>query len=210
VLAAVILSGCAASVPSESLRESGDRLFKLGDYAGAAEHYQEIVERYPGDWRAQYQLGRCHLELDRPAEARRGLEIALTRRPDSVEVADALAEAMFQQGDESHLFAFLRDRARSTQSPHAYLRLAKYSRAMNDPDSAMLAIETAMRLDDARTVEPYLAAADLAEEVGDLELAVRRLQEAYGIDPLDQRVTARLRALDEIPGPTLALPPDEG
>jgi Tfp pilus assembly protein PilF len=78
---------------------------------------------------------------------------------------------------------------------------------MNDPDSAQVAIRTAIELDDGRSVEPYLVAADLAERLGDLDLAVRRLRQAYGIDSRNDRVRERLRDLGEIPGPTLALPP---
>lgn len=208
VLAAAGLAGCSSTrPPAESIRDTADHEYSVGDYAAAAEGYREIVDRYPGDWRAQYKLGLCHLELDQPTEARRALEIAITRRPDKVDVADALAESMYLQGDETALYAFLQERAEGTQSVHAYLRLAKYCVQLGDPDSAKTAIDTAVVLDDGRTVEPYLAAAAFAERVGDLDEALRRLRQAYAIDPKDEQVLARLRALGEVPGPTLALPP---
>ena len=73
--------------------------------------------------------------------------------------------------------------------------------------AAKLAIETAIALDDARTVEPYLAASNLAQRVGNIEDAIFRLRQALGVDPDDERVLRRLDELGEIPGPTLALPP---
>ena len=118
-----------------------------------------------------------------------------------------MAEALFQQGEESRLFAFLRQRAESTQTPGAYLRLARYSLELSDPDSASVALEKAIAIDDGQTVEPYLAAASFAERLGDLETALRRLRQAYGIDHTDGRVRQRLKDLGEIPGPTLAMPP---
>ena len=207
LLAAVLLSACTGHRPTPTIRNSAEYRFKRGDYIGAAEDYQEIVARYPGDVDAQHMLGLCLLELEQTAEAQRALEIAHDIRPDDHKIAAALAEAMYRQGDEAHLFAFLRGRADSMKSPDAYLRLAEYSLKLSDPDSAKLAVNTAIELDEGRTVEPYLAAADLAERLGDLELAVRRLRQAYGINPHDIRVVNRLRAMGEVPGPTIALPP---
>src|SRR5690606_32082038 len=129
------------------------------------------------------------------------------RRPHDPEIADALAEAMYQVGDEQQLFAFLRQRAESTQSVESYLRLAHYSLEMDDPDSARIALNTAISIDNGQSVEPYLSAADFAERLGDMDLAVRRLRQAYGINPRDKRVTERLLALGEVPGPSIALPP---
>lgn len=207
VLAIVVLNGCQTQRPVDAIRVSGDRYYDLGNYAAAAEEYEAITARYPGDWRAQYHLGLCLLELDRPNAARRALEIAHTQRPRNNEIADALAEALFQLEDEERLHAFLRDRAETRQTVHAWRQLARYSMEMGDPDSARLAIETAIELDDGESVEPYLDAAEFAERLGVIDLAVRRLSQAYGINPHDQRVRERLRSLGEVPGPSIALPP---
>ncbi len=65
----------------------------------------------------------------------------------------------------------------------------------------------AIVIDDGRGVEPYLAAASFAEQIGDVDLAIRRLRQAYGIDPYHEQVKSKLVAMGEIPGPTIALPP---
>jgi Flp pilus assembly protein TadD len=202
-----VLQGCEAPRPIETIRASGDHRFKGGNYAAAGDEYAEIVARYPGDWQAQYKLGLSMLKTNELAGARRALETARRLKPENQDVLDALAEVMYQQGDESHLFAFLRDRATSTQTIHAYLQLARYSLAMNDPDSAQTAIETAIQIDDGKTTDPYLEAASLAERLGHLDDAVRRLRQAYGISPSDRRVRERLKALGEDPAKTSPLPP---
>ncbi len=203
-----ILGGCAtARTPVETLREQGDFEFKRGRFADAALQYQQIVDRYPGDWKGQYKLGLARLETDEPSAARQALEIAHTRRPHNEMVADALAIAMFRMGEKGQLFAFLRQRAEVDATMRSYLRLAHYSRQMGDPDSAQDALNLAIDLEGVRSVEPYLAAADLAEEVGDREEAIRRLRQACWIDPRDERVAERLRALGEVPGLSIALPP---
>jgi len=206
-LAAILLCACTTQRPLHVVQKNGDWHFKRAEFADAAAQYQEIVDRSPGDWTAHYMLGRCLLETGQYADARRSLEIAFAQQPDHPDIPHALAEAMYRQGDEPRLFAFLRERAEATQSPDAYLRLAQYSLRLDDPDSARLALDTAIELDEAASVMPYLLAAELAERVGDRELALRRLRQAYGIEPRNEEVNNRLRALGEIPGPTIALPP---
>ena len=57
------------------------------------------------------------------------------------------------------------------------------------------------------TAEPYLLAADLAEQLGDDDTAIRRLRQAYGLEPGNEEIRNRLRAHGEVPGPTIALAP---
>ncbi len=206
LILAVGMAGCGQR-PIESIRHSGDRYFDRDDYTAAAKEYDEIIQRYPGDWRAQYQLGRCKLALNRPTEAHSALEIAYTNNPRSADVVDALAEAMFRQGEQAQLYDFLKQRAESDQTVRSWLRLARYSSELGDADSAQTAYETAIMLDEGRSTEPYIQAAAFAEAIGDMDEALRRLRQAYGINPGDVRVTQRLRDLGEVPGPTIALPP---
>ena len=85
--------------------------------------------------------------------------------------------------------------------------VARYAQRMNDPDSARLAVDTAIQLEGREGVNARLAAAALAVELGDPDLAVLRLRDAYNIDPNDERVRQKLRDLGEVPGPTLTLEP---
>lgn len=205
-LSLVMLTGCAVR-PTESIRSDGDFAFSRRDYAAAASYYEQIVDRHPGDWQAQYRLGICLTELGRPAEGRLALEQALSLRPGDEDVADALAEAMHRQGAVDELFAFLRGRADVTRTAKAHLDLARYAMEHDDLDTASVALLTAIEVDGGRSTNPYLARAEWAERVGNTNEAVRRLRQAYGINPHDPRVLAGLRTYGETPGPTLALPP---
>jgi tetratricopeptide (TPR) repeat protein len=198
---------CASERPLVIVHQSAARHMDLRQHDLAAREYEEIARRAPGDWLAQASLGRCLLALDRPDQARPTLEIAHTLRPQDDSIANDLAEAMYRQGDETSLFAFVNLRARRSRTADAWLRVAHYAEACGDADTAKLALETAIELDEGRSVEPYLRAAAFAEAMGDLDMAVRRLRQGYGIDPFDGRVSERLVALGEVPGPTGALPP---
>ena len=207
LLILVVAAGCSQR-PVPTIRDRGDFLFRQGDYATAAKEYAEITDRYPGDWEAHYQLGRCRLELGELADARANLEIAYTIRPGDADVVDLLAETMYQQDDREALFVFVKERAESKQTVRAWLRLGRYAADLGDADSAQTAYDTAILLDGGISVEPYLEAATFAEHIGDTDQALRRLRQAYGINPRDARVNQRLRALDVVPGPTIALPTD--
>lgn len=206
VVALAVATGCGQR-PVQTVLANADFQFDHGNYQKAATEYKEVTVRQPGYWRAHYQLGICLLELGKPTDARRQLEQALTSQPRDPDVIEQLAEAMLAEGDETGLFMFLSEQARVNPSTDAYLRLARFSLLLNDPDSAQTAVLRAIDIDAGATVAPYLQAAELAERIGDVETAVRRLRQAYGIDPRDERVQQRLRALGEVPGPTIILPP---
>jgi tetratricopeptide (TPR) repeat protein len=200
------LPGCLSQRPVDAIRVSGDNRMRAGDYAGARDEYAEIVARYPGDWQAQYNLGRCMLETQQYSRARQALETAYTLKP-SQEVADALARAMFLQKDETRLFSFLRDRASTERTVEAHTQLGRYAMEMNDPDSAQVAFDTAIEIDMGQRTGPYLEAAKLEERLGHLDLAVNRLQQAYGINAYDTRIHEMLRRMGEDPNTIKPLPP---
>ncbi len=198
-------AGCGTR-PIESVRTSADFQFQQQHYNQAAIGYTQIVDRAPGDWQAQYRLGQCELDLGNPDRARTALEIAYARRPANPDVVDALAEAMFRQGDERALFDLLTDRAETRRTVRAWLRLGRYSAELGDADTALTAFETAIELDAGRSTEPYIQTALFSQQIGDLDGALRRLRQAYRINPDDSVVDQRLRDLGEVPGPTIGLP----
>ncbi|MCA9291580.1 MAG: tetratricopeptide repeat protein [Phycisphaerales bacterium] len=202
----LLVTGCGQR-SAQAMRRVGDDFLETRNYDRALIEYEQIIDRYPGDWDAQYKVGLCCLQTQRPNDARRALEIAHTLRPGDHRITDALCDAMYQQGDEPRLFTFVKTQAETSQDPADWLRFANYARLMGDPDSARTAIGTAIELDGGVSVDPYLHAAALAMQVGERDVAVRRLRQAYGINPYDERVRTRLRELGEIPGPSIALPP---
>ena len=83
----------------------------------------------------------------------------------------------------------------------------RYASQLNDPDSAKTAVETAIELDNGMTTDPYVQAAELAEKLGDQELAARRIKQAYGINPSDRRVLETMQRMGMNPAETSPVPP---
>jgi len=206
LLLGAMLPGCQNGPATETLIERAERDFQYGRYEEAAARYRLVLDRYPGDPEANIGFGRSMLELDRVAEARAALELAAVAKPADFEVCRLLAEAMFEDRDTVRLYQLLRDQAIEHRREEAWLLMAEYALALDDPDTAQSAITAALEVSDGSSPEPYLAAARFAERIGDQEEAVRRLRQAYGIAPQDRRVISRLEEYGEVPGPTIALP----
>jgi tetratricopeptide (TPR) repeat protein len=193
--------------PSVKLQKDGDHEFRWGRFESAAGYYERILDREPGNADALEMYGRCMLELDRPSEAAKVFMTATARRPGDRDLVLLLAGAEFQSSEYDRAFQLLRTWAIDNEDADAWLELAGFAMELDDPDTARDAIERAIELEPATAAEAYIAAADLAERLGDETLALRRLRQAYGIDPGDQSISDRLREFGEVPGPTISLPP---
>jgi len=183
--------------------EKGSFAMWQGRWSDAAEKYTEITHMHPGDWEAHLNLGKCLLELDDPKGAAASLEIANTVVPSNLEVSDLLAECYLVAGDENKLFTFLESQAKEQQTVRAWMRFAEYAMVISDPDTATIAINTAIVLDNGTTAKPYIVSASFAEQLGDDALAIRRWKEAWAIDQTNKQVADALRGHGEIPGPTM-------
>lgn len=213
-LAMVLLSGCGPT-PIVTLRKSGDFNYKYQNYQAAADDFGQIIERSPGDWEAQYRYGQCMMQLGDLQAAKRSLEIAQIAVPNNDDVAFALAECYYRLEDQTRLYQLLRDRAQTNASMESWLLMSQYALELNDPDTARTAALNAIEVDQNQaeagiqplSASPYYQAALVDLRVGERDKAIRRLRQAYGINPQDTRVTGKLVELGQVPGPTLALPP---
>ncbi len=193
--------------PTVKLQRDGDHEFKWGRYESAAAFYGQILDREPGNPDALEMYGRCMLELDRPAEAADAFLTGTAHRPGDRSLLFLLARAEFASGDYDRSFQLVRIWAIDNDDAEAWLLLAGFATELDDPDNARDAIERAIELDATGSAAAYLAAADLAERLGDTALALRRLRQAYGIEAENAVIADRLREYGEIPGPTVVLPP---
>ena len=209
VLMMCTLGACDTTpVTENALRDRAHRAMWQGRWVDAEALYGELVADAPQDWRIQYGYGRSAMHVGDYSEARQALEIAHTLRPKDTQIALDLAEVMYLQGAKDALFQFLHDRAEAQKTAEAYLLLAEYALMFDDPDSALEFITQAMVVDDASSVDPYLTAATLSEQIGDLDGAMRYLRIGWQIDPQHEVIDERLRAYGVVPGPTLAMPSD--
>src|SRR5690606_470155 len=125
IASSLALAGCTQPRAVHLVKADGDRAFENRHYDAASVYYGEVVERRPGDWQAQYRYGLTMLELDRPHDARRALEIAAAHQPRDRTIRSALARAMYDQGATNDLFAYLRQEAQQSRDPNAYVDLAR-------------------------------------------------------------------------------------
>jgi len=64
-------------------RQRALALMQTRRYDDALDLLGRTVARFPDDWPVRLELARCLLEVDRPADAQREAELALTRAPDA-------------------------------------------------------------------------------------------------------------------------------
>jgi tetratricopeptide (TPR) repeat protein len=205
LLTGIALTACSNHIPSHALRLKGDRAVSIHDWPAAAGWYGQLVDRDQTDWRAQAALGHAALEAGDLSTARRSLEIASALKPSDADIAQDLSETLELQEAWDDLFAYLQSRATTTSSANDWLRLARVAIEADDPDTAREAIRTAIAVDGAATVGPYLRAARLARRLGDDGDAFRALSLAWQLDPENEDVHAALRDIGVVPGPTMRL-----
>ncbi len=205
------LAGCAqvrtelSEEPTASLRAKGNAALSEGRYADALRAFRAIAEEYPESAHARFDIGRTLLAAGDPLGASEELMIAHRRRPWVGEYTDLLAEALYQADRKDALFEMLRREAARSDNPSDYLRLARFARRDGALDEAISAYERAGELAGRRDVTALLELADLYRELGDREREVETLARVIVAEPGHPAASARLRALGEVPGPTLAI-----
>jgi len=211
-LGLLLVSGCMSTA---ELREEGIKAYQAGQFESAGDYFEQVLERRPNDWRANYYLGRLALRDNNPDRARMYLEVAYTLRdagppehPETPRIVDALAESLYRQGQHRRLVGFLDEAVDRYGRLHDYLRKAEYLDRLNDRDAAMQAYRTAAKVYPQR-VEAHLALADFYEKIGDEEQALLALRRAYTLDPQNQAIADRIRGYGVVPGPTIYLRPED-
>ena len=208
--AAQLLAACQGPPPTDSTVQKADFLLKHDRCQEAADMIRPVVEANPGSWGAQYAFGRAMVCLGDLKEGRHALEVAVARNPNDLDVVFALADCMERQNDIPQIYLLLRNTGAELRSPEAYCRLATIAEKTNDLDSAKQALESAIEFDQGyditKSTEPYWRMAMLQEKLGNEDEALRRLRQAYGINPEDPRVIQALQQRDQVLGPTLGLP----
>lgn len=208
-LACSLSIGCSGVRPLHVIRDHALQEVKAGNYAVAATDYEEYLERKPDEVNVRYELGKTYLAMNEPMKARQQLAVAYDIDPTNENVIDARAEAHYQAKEFQQLSEFLRRLSSERGAVRDFLRLGDYAGRMGNADEASLALKNAAVLDEGRTVAPQIALADFYKLHNDRANEVRRLRMALFVEPKNKAVMNRLLELGEIPGPSLALRPEE-
>ena len=190
---AIAASGCTAAGNAESRANEADERLRYGKYDEALAEVEPVVQKHPGDWRAQFAYGRALMGKERLDDARRALDRAHRLQPANEEVCLALAECMAKQKDVKDAYQLLRGFGKDFRSWRAYMGLSRIAEDAGDPDTAETAALDAIKVNEPlpgqrASIEPYVRAADLSFRFGKKSDGVRRLRQAYGIAPQDPRV----------------------
>ena len=207
-VALAALPGC--QTPNAVLRQRGLVALQQGDQATACDHFAVAVRQDPTDWKAQYNLGKLLLARGRALDGQLALDKARSLRPDHPETAqiiDSLAEALFQQGRRDSLRALLDEAVKTFGTSDDFLRQGEYLTRIGEVDGAKRAYLKAARFADADDPEPYTRLAGFYEHIGDHTKAVGAWQRAYFLAPDNAEVAAKLRQYGIVPGPTVGAPP---
>jgi len=198
-----LLSGCGGQPANTTLIERGNYAMWQSRWSDATTDFNKAIEQHPGDWEAQFNLGKCYMNMGDPVRASQSLAVAESLQPADTEISDLYAKSLLQSGEEDRLYSFLLNRAQKQQTVRSWTVFAEYAIDLDDPDSATNAINTAIAISDGTNARPYVLAAMYAERLGDDTLAVTRWQEAWMIDPANETVSNALRAHGVVPGPTM-------
>ena len=119
---------------------------------------------------------------------------------------------MAEQQDAASAYQLLRGYGRDFHDWRAYTTLSSIAEKVGDADTAIQAADDAIKVNDPvpgqkMSTEPYLRAAEVSFKYGREDAGVRRLRQAYGINPDDPRVAIMLRQHKVQPGKDTALPP---
>jgi tetratricopeptide (TPR) repeat protein len=209
LMALVFLAACNAARPLPAVKDAGDRAFQRGDYATANTNYQEYVERKPGEAEVQIYYAKTLMALGEPAKAVEHASIAYDQRPSDDDYMDTLAAALYGSHRTEDLYRFLRGLTSTRGRVQDYIRLGQYAAKLGDADGAEHALKTAAQIDRGQTPGPQLALAEFYRSIGDKANAVKRLRMAMYVDRNNLEISKALRDLGEIPGPSLAIPPEE-
>jgi tetratricopeptide (TPR) repeat protein len=212
---ALFLAGCASQTrqmfePTDfALRQRGDAAFDAGNIELARTEYIQYNQMRPGRAEIYHKLAICNERLGRSDEALQNHRLAGDLEPDNVEYVESLAEALVNANEFEEAYELLRWRTEQPGLASDYIRLGRFALKMGDADEAETALRTAARIDGGRTIEPHLALADFYRTIGDADMELLRLKMALFVDLTNEEVNARLRERSLIPGPTLAVMPEE-
>ena len=215
VLLTGVLAGCTNGTTeiisyTRQNRETGMQLYGKSQWVEAASYFNAAIRQEPGDYTSRFYLGACQEQMGKTQQAIQQYWTTLNVMDHSIEgktdikfrkkVTNQIALAIAHQGDRSGDLTALEQK--TPRTPENAFMLARIYRNIGDADSAIARFEQAQKLDpkDADISKEYGL---YLEQLGQTQRADNELRRAYALNSRDEEVSAALRRLGVIPGPSL-------
>jgi tetratricopeptide (TPR) repeat protein len=206
VLAAVAAGALAASgcsqMNSQALNAEGVRLYQLGSYQQAADHFQRAVASDPNSATSYYNLaaslhksGKLANRPDELAQAERYYNQCLEYDPNHAECYRGLAVLLSDTGRKDASFRLLEGWAsRSPQLADPRIELARLLEETNNLPQASSRLVEALSIDPNNS-RALTALGRLREVTGDRAQALANYQRSLSINRFQPEIAARVAAL---------------
>lgn len=213
-LAVAALSGCQFTAQGQNMQ--GVERFKVGDYNGAATHFQQALKTNPRNADAHYNLGALYhryAETNRDqnllATAEREYQQALILDPNHSDARRGHTALLMQTNRASEAYASLKQwMEKNPNSANPRIELARLYQLSGDKNSAEQLLTQAMQTD-PNNPQAWSAIAKLREDSGDYSAALANYQRAFQLNPTTQ-VAAREKIVElqsrGVNAPTLGTP----
>lgn len=183
VLVGLLVVACHPPAPppldaeGRALIQASQQYAASGDFAGALAVADSAVTMYPQSYEALVQLGNINFSLDRYARAEGAFSEALAYAPEDGGIWINLGNAHFRQQELGEALVAFRTATRYLDTPHPWLAVAEIQDRLNQPDSARVALHTALRID-STFVPARTRLAVLEETEGNLTVALAEAKRA--------------------------------
>ena len=202
-------SGPKVSPEAQRDLKAGEAAAASGDVAAARGHFEQAARADGGAAEAHYNLGILAEREDRPADARRSYEAALSARPEFGPAVVAIAYQMLREGDKGSAMSYAEGRlAQSPQSNDLKNAVSRLRLLTGDIERAIRESTLVLRVDEKNVDAMKVLAAGYAKQ-NKHELAIAILRNAQALDASDPEIFAKVarsyQALDEKPKARAAL-----
>ena len=213
---AAALSGCQFTARGQNLQ--GVERFKVGDYNGAATHFQQALKTNSRNADAHYNLAALYhrqAEINRdpnllPA-AEREYQQSLVIEPNHPDARRGYTTLLTESNRAADAYAMLKQWAeKNPTAANPRIELARLYQLAGDKNSAEQLLQQAMQID-PNNAQAWAAVGKLREDAGEYSAALANYQRAYQLNPGTQVATqqkiAELQTRGVNASPLTAPPP---
>jgi Tfp pilus assembly protein PilF len=193
-LLAAGLTGCRFTAQGQNLQ--GVERFKVGDYPGAAAHFQQAIHTNPNNADAHYNLAALYhrsatISKDSSllAQAEREYQQSLILDPNHPDARRGYTTLLTEENRGAEAYASLKQWAeKNPTSADPRIELARLYQLGGDTNSAEQLIQQAMQVD-PNNARAFAVIGKLREDRGDYSAAMANYQRAFQLSPTTQVAT---------------------